>query len=324
MNISLRQLKAFLGVAESSNFTKTAQRLHLSQAGLSATIRELESQLQSRLFDRTTRAVVLTEAGREFLPTATLIEREMSQAAERLKDMSRQEVATLRVGFTPLMSSNVVPEALRRFLAATPAVQVELVDGSPQEIQQLVESGGLDAAFGAFFSKVSGIRRQALIPSRLLAVYAKTASPATLPPDVPWTSLADEPLICLTQESPVQQLVEAQLFKQKINPGKRLTVSHLETAIAMAEKGFGTAIIPSFSAAACSRYAVRCRTLAPVVEFDYYYTTKAGTAASPYLVSFARFFAAVAAELATSSETKPATKATAPRAKRAPGILQSR
>lgn len=305
MNISLRQLKAFLGVADSANFTKTAQHLHLSQAGLSATIRELESQLNTRLFERTTRAVVLTEAGRVFLPTAALIERELSAAALRLRDMERQDVATLRVGFTPLMASNIVPEVLLRFAKRHPKVEVDVVDGSPVEIQQLVESGGLDAAFGAFFSKVSGLRREAIIPSQLVAVYSPTRPPRNLPPHdadgesaLPWQSLNEEALVCLTQESPVQMLTEEALFRNKLNIPRRMTVKHLETAISMAEKGFGTAIIPSFAQGACLRYAVECRTLVPRVSFDFYYIARAGAAEAATLTAFVKIFEQVASEMA--------------------------
>ena len=85
MNLSLKQLKVFLGVANASSFTKTAQSMHLSQAALSAIIRELETQLNCRLFERTTRTVALTEAGRLFYPTAMKIVEtlEKSRSEER-------------------------------------------------------------------------------------------------------------------------------------------------------------------------------------------------------------------------------------------------
>jgi DNA-binding transcriptional LysR family regulator len=63
MLISTRQLRAFLSVVKYGNFTKAADRMHITQAGQSGMIRELETQLQCRLFNRTTRSVELTEAG---------------------------------------------------------------------------------------------------------------------------------------------------------------------------------------------------------------------------------------------------------------------
>ncbi len=299
MNISLRQLRAFLGVADSGNFTRTAQHLHLSQAGLSATIRELESQLNTRLFERTTRAVVLTEAGRAFLPTATQVERELTAAALRLRDMGRQDIATLKVAFTPLMAANLVPEVLHRFLEAHPTVETEIITANPMEIQQLAESGEIDAAFGAFFSKVSGLRRKAIIPSRLVMVVASgtpvpTQADAAGVPEISWEALSEQPLVCLTQDSPIQQLAERELSKYKVDVNRRIVVQHLDTAIGMAEKGFGMAIIPSFAQSACLRYKVDCYTITPVVGFDYYYVARSGVPVSPTLAAFVATFTKVA------------------------------
>lgn len=299
MNISLRQLRAFLGVAASGNFTRTAQRLHLSQAGLSATIRELESQLNTRLFERTTRAVVLTEAGRVFLPAAELVERELSAAAARLRDMGRQEGAALRLAFTPLMAANVVPETMRRFLADHPRVEVEIIAGSPLEIQQLVETGEADAAFGAFFSKVSGLVRKALAPSGLLAVYAP-GSYAPVPSakgrkDTTWEILRDQPYVALTEDSPIHQLAEDALFKHQVNVGRRIAVQHLDTALGLAEQGFGIAVIPEFSQSACARYAVEHRVISPAVTFDFSYVMRAGVPPPDTLTEFAEVFKAVMA-----------------------------
>ncbi|OVZ60695.1 hypothetical protein CDO44_08195 [Pigmentiphaga sp. NML080357] len=297
MNISLRQLRAFLGVAASGNFTRTAQRLHLSQAGLSATIRELESQLNTRLFERTTRAVVLTEAGRAFLPSAEMVERELTAAAARLKEMGRQEGAALRLAFTPLMAANVVPETLRRFHAEHPDVEIEVIAGSPLEIQQLAETGEIDAAFGAFFSKVSGLARKPLASSGLLAVYAagrfRPVPSGAGMDDTTWEMLRGQPYVALTDDSPIQQLAEEALYKHQIDIGPRMTVQHLDTALGMAEQGFGIAIIPAFSQSACARYAVEFRRISPAVPFDFSYVMRAGAPHPDTLARFAAIFKAV-------------------------------
>ncbi|MDX3905225.1 MAG: LysR family transcriptional regulator [Pigmentiphaga sp.] len=297
MNISLRQLRAFLGVAASGNFTRTAQRLHLSQAGLSATIRELESQLNTRLFERTTRAVVLTEAGKAFLPSAELVERELTAAAARLKEMGRQEGTALRLAFTPLMAANVVPETLKRFHAECPGVDVEIIAGSPLEIQQLAETGEIDAAFGAFFTKVSGLVRKPLASSGLLAVYAPSRfSPVPSAPgedDTTWEILRGQPYVALTGDSPIQQLAEEALFKYQVDIGARMAVQHLDTALGMAEQGFGIAIVPAFSQSACARYAVELRRISPAVKFDFSYVMRTGAPVPQTLARFAAIFKAV-------------------------------
>ncbi len=284
MNLNLRQLKAFLGVAESSNFTKTAQKLHMSQAALSGAIRELEIQLGCSLFERTTRNVVLTEAGREFLPTAESVVGNLEAAAQSLKEMERHGVARLRVGFTPIIASSAVPDMLEQFAKTHPGVDVELIDDSPQSLQQLVETGEIDAAFGAFFQKASGIEQLPVIPSTLVLVHSKNLT--EIGAETPWKILEDHTVIALNDASPVQQLAQSTIKKSDLKVNKRMTVNNLETAIALAEKGFGIAVIPSFGAAVCKRYAVKTAELVPCVRFNYCRIMKMGKTANANLESF--------------------------------------
>lgn len=299
MNVSLRQLKAFLGVAESGNFTKAAQRQHLSQAALSAAMRELESQLRARLFDRTTRAVKLTPAGSAFVPTAQMIVAALEGAALQMKELERKDASEISLGFTPLMAAHVLPEALERFAAVAPSIRVDVVDGSPSEILQLVESGSIDAGFGAFFAKASGLRQQAVSASQLVVVFA--AGRAAVPARFHWSDFRDETLIALAEESPIQQLTEAALLREQITPARRFTVNYLETTIALAEKGHGVAVIPSFAAAACRRFAVQVRPIAPEVAFAFVQISRSGRPLAPVIDTFTQIFVEVASSYAPAA-----------------------
>ena len=93
-------------------------------------------------------------------------------------------------------------------------------------------------------------------------------------------------LIALSEESPIQHLVQAALKKTGTEVRQRAAVNHLETAIALAEKGMGAAILPSFAAASCRRYAVRTAQLLPAVDFDFCCITKLSREPSDTLDSF--------------------------------------
>jgi DNA-binding transcriptional LysR family regulator len=297
MNLSLRQLKVFLGVAESSSFTKTAQRLHLSQAALSAIIRELESQLQCRLLDRTTRTVALTEAGRVFVQTATHIVHVLENSAVELARIARAERRVLRIGVTPHIAVSVIPSLLKQFFAAYPEVGVEVTDTPPEELLRLVESGHLDAAYGAFFDKTSGIDRNPIFATHLVRVAPLEEACSWSEPDsatVSWTSLQDVPLLCFHKDNPIQRLVDENLAKACAAPSSRTIVSHLETAISMAEAGFGVAILPSVSKATCQRYRVRVDPIEPLVELAFYCITQAGRGQLELVRQFSEVFADVA------------------------------
>lgn len=314
MNLSLRQLKVFLGVAQAASFTKTAQRLHLSQAALSAIIRELETQLQCRLLDRTTRSVSLTEAGRMFLPTAAHIVETIENAALELRKIGREEQRLLRVGVMPHIAVSLMPAVLGRFAGLCPLVRVELIDSTPSELLRMVEDGALDAAYGPFFRKESGVERLPIFPTQLMLATGlqETDWPDFSAEHETWRALQGVPLICFLGDTPIQRMVEENLSAAAVTTGKRTFVGHLETAIAMAEAGFGVAVVPSISAAACQRFRVRLHPIRPAIELPFYCITRAGRASNDTLSQLSTVFEQVAQEYSggAGATKKPRKRAT--------------
>src|SRR5690606_14689688 len=117
MNISFKQLKGFIAVARHENFTRAAEEIHLTQAGISALVRDLETQLGFDLFRRTTRKVVLTENGRDFLITAQSVLSQMESAIRRLNTVDRNQRKRITIGVTPLIASYVMPDVMLAFHA---------------------------------------------------------------------------------------------------------------------------------------------------------------------------------------------------------------
>ncbi|MDB5836363.1 MAG: Transcriptional regulatory protein [Caballeronia sp.] len=294
MNLSLKQLKVFLGVANASSFTKTAQSMHLSQAALSAIIRELETQLQCRLLERTTRTVALTDAGRMFFPTAVKIVETLEKSVIELNELGRQKQASLLLGCTPMIAASLMPPVLARFAQAHPQSQIELVDRPPSELHRMVEEGDLDAAFGIFFSQLSGIDRVPLFPVQLVAVSALDNAKLGHATQGNWRALEGLPLITLPKDNPLQRLIEATLAKEEVTSGKRIVVAHMQTAIAMAHAGLGVAVMPSFCEHICQHYQVRVDQMHPPVEFSFYRITRAGRGELTVLDQFSEMFAQAA------------------------------
>jgi DNA-binding transcriptional LysR family regulator len=301
MNLSLKQLKVFLGVANASSFTKTAQSMHLSQAALSAIIRELETQLQCRLLERTTRTVSLTEAGRVFYPTAMKIVETLEKSVIELNELGRQKQSSLLLGCTPIIAASLMPPALARFSKIYPQSQIELVDRAPGELVQMVEEGHLDAAFGVFFSQLSGIDRVPIFPTHLVAVSsadhdAPEKSERRRASGIRWTSLEGRPLITLPKDNPLQRLIEATLSKEEVNVSRRIVVGHLQTAVAMAAEGLGTAVMPSFCKHMCRHYRVRIDRIRPEVALSFYRITRVGRDTLAVLDQFTEMFTETAQE----------------------------
>ncbi|OZI61140.1 LysR family transcriptional regulator [Bordetella genomosp. 11] len=292
MNFSLRQLHAFVAVARHASFTKAAEHLHITQSGLSAMVRELEDQLNCRLFERTTRTVRLTPAGRQFIPIVERTLRDLDAAAAEMASLERPGRYRARIGVTPLIACSVIPEVLRRLRREAPQADIDVADLDRALIQGQVESGELDAGFGAFFNRVSGIRRRALFQWHPMLAVAPGMRRSAAP--IAWDDIPRHGLVSLPRGNPIQELVDRKLRTVPGDGASGRTVTHLETAMALVEAGLGQAVLPSFAALAGSRWRVRFVPVTPGVTLDYYCITRAGRPASSLVDRFAAVFAEVA------------------------------
>lgn len=268
MNPSYRQLKAFLAAARFRNFTKASQQMHITQAGLSAMVKELEAQVGCRLLYRTTRLVDLTPEGQAFLPSAEAAVAAIDAALEAVQrvDGARRP---LRIAVTPLVANSLLPGALVRLKREVPALQVEVWDVDPERIQMLVDVGMVDAGYGLFFKAASGLTRRSLFSNDLVRVSPTARTKAR--GDIPWRQLDGAPLICLPKENPIQILVDDHLSRAGAVVDRRMEVTHIETVIAMVASQLGVAVLPSICAGVASRYNVRLERMVQAKDYLHYY-----------------------------------------------------
>jgi DNA-binding transcriptional LysR family regulator len=139
--IELRHLRYFLAVAEELHFGRAAERLHIAQPPLSMQIRQLEAELGFQLFHRTKRNVQLTEAGQVFLVETQRLFRQLEQAIQTGRQVSRGEVGQLVIGFVSSAAYNVLPDILHTFHTQVPQVKLELHElTTDQQVQWLREN----------------------------------------------------------------------------------------------------------------------------------------------------------------------------------------
>ena len=147
-SIELRQLRYFLAVAEELNFTRAAERLHLAQQALSASIRRLEEQLGVTLFVRNTRKVELTSAGEVLVDGARAVVDAASDALERVHQVAEGRSGRLTVGFSTAAGGvPVVREILRRFAEAAPDVDIRTVERDFSDPSAGLADGTTQVAF---------------------------------------------------------------------------------------------------------------------------------------------------------------------------------
>lgn len=193
--MELQQLRYVVAVAETSNFTRAAERCQVVQSALSHQIAALERELGARLFERTSRRVRLTPAGEAFLPAA----RECLEAADR----ARAEVAAasgeirgrLAVGAIPTVTAVDLPVVLKEFRHRHPRVRVTLASGGSDYLIERVRQGGVDVAFLGLPTRAEpkAVQGRRLARGELVAVVAPDHRLAG--DVVELRSLADEPFV---------------------------------------------------------------------------------------------------------------------------------
>jgi DNA-binding transcriptional LysR family regulator len=288
MEFTSRQLRALLLVAQHRSFTRAAEALFITPSGLSLLIRELETQLGFRLFDRTTRHVALTAQGNHFLVTAKRNLGEFDAAIARISNTAQEASQLLSIGAPPLIAANILPQAIQEFREHRPNLRIQLLETSFQAILEGVQAGRLDIGIG-IFRRAPGIRRTSFFRFSLMVIRPDNDS-SLRSTSTTWSALKQESLISLPPTGPVQQLVDKHLAQAGIVSQPNIVLASLDTQIAMVEAGMGIAVIPSFGLLVCrNRRVTMSRLINPVVTAEFHQIRNRGKKLSTVAEDFSSF-----------------------------------
>lgn len=140
------QLRYFVTIAETMSFTRAAEMLHVSQPALSYQMRQLETELGTRLFDRKGRTIGLTADGELFLPLAQGVLFRANEAVKVLREHMGAEVGEVRMGCNPSVATYLAPGVLAEFHKDYPRVRVEVIEEGDLELHHAVQTGAIDFA----------------------------------------------------------------------------------------------------------------------------------------------------------------------------------
>jgi DNA-binding transcriptional LysR family regulator len=166
--MDLRQLRYFVAVATTKNFTRAAEQMHIAQPPLSRQIQLLEEELEVQLIQRNRRPVGLTEAGRLFYEQSLQVLQRVDQMKNTARQTGRNHRQSISIGYVPSTLYGGLPMLVRTFRQRYPDTDVHLVDlSSIQQINEL-KSGRIDMGFGRIRSNDTSVARTVLREERLV------------------------------------------------------------------------------------------------------------------------------------------------------------
>ena len=244
LNVSTRQIKAFLALAEHRNFTRAARQCHLSQSAFSTLIRTLEDAISIRLFDRDTRKVELTAEGRLFLDGASRLLEDFRSALEDLGEHAARRRGRVALAALPSLAAGWLPAVLAEFRTRYPGIELDVADELSESCVERVRTGRADFSLAAVRASAPELRTDPFCSDRFHLVcradhpLARRRRPAL-------ADLAGEPFIHLARSSSVRQHIEAAIRPAQMN--RVMELEQLSTVAGMVRAGLGITVVPALT-----------------------------------------------------------------------------
>ena len=195
--MEISQLRAFLAVAEELHFGRAAERLHIAQPPLSRTIQQLERQLGTRLFDRSTRSVRLTTAGQALIEPATAVLDAVRRAEGAVQAADLGETGVVRVAFAGVSTYQLVAEWARLVRQSRPGIRLELSSQNfAQPAMRKLLDKDVDVALGRWDIIPAGITARIAMHDSLVVAMPDSHRLAQAPA-VSFAELADDEFVSL-------------------------------------------------------------------------------------------------------------------------------
>ncbi|KHK66178.1 LysR family transcriptional regulator [Pseudomonas fluorescens] len=274
--MTLKQIRAFLAVAQSLSFAVACERLHLSQSALSLTIKALEEGLGGRLFSRNTRNVALTPEGESLLPLARRLVADWDNAEDEMRQRFTLQRGRVTLAAMPSFAGNLLPPILKTFRARFPNVNVTVNDVINEQVLEMVRDRHVE--LGVAFEPMQGssLAFTPLYLDRFVAVVPLD-SPLAQRDEVQWQTLLEQPFITLQRPSTVRVMLEEHLQARGMKLPVEFESHQLATVGRMVASGLGVSAVPALCVGQMHELGARCITLGdPVIERAIGVLTKPG------------------------------------------------
>ncbi|POP20928.1 LysR family transcriptional regulator [Serratia marcescens] len=265
MNYSLKQLRVFVAIARHGSFSRAGEAIGLTQSAVSHSVKELEAEVGVRLLDRTTREVVLTDAG---LRLANRVERLLDELQAALLDARSfgvQRSGTVRVATSQTISAHLMPQCIAAGERQYPEIRIMLRDQAQQQVLHSVRNAEVD--FGIVVDPVQAVdlECEAVLHEPFL-LLCRDDHPFAAQQAVRWSALNGCRLVLQDYASGSRPLIDSALRQQGVEAQVVQEIGHPATLFPMVAEGIGISIFPALALPLPEGGRLRVRRLVPEVN----------------------------------------------------------
>lgn len=245
MHFTFRQLQALVSVAEAGSFTRAAEHLHLSPSAVSQLVLELEGVVGYKLFDRSTRKVVLSPAGRSFLPSAQAVLRQLELARMAASDVRHQASGLVRVAAPLVVASVMLPRIIADYRLKRPKVTVRVIDCPVEGLVEKVATREADLAVGPDRPVEPEVERARLYASPWV-VWCSPAHLFARMRSITWADLGKADLIAAGRDHEIHLSAMMLQVADSLRVTPQQVVDNISTALGLAASGLCYTISPAY------------------------------------------------------------------------------
>ena len=244
--MEIRQLQTFVQAAQLESFSKTAEMLGYSQSAITVQMRLLETELNTRLFDRMGKRVVLTPQGREFLKSANKILYEVNKASKSMNE-GRELTNPLHVGTIESLCTAKFPRILSEFHSLHPRVNLQITVDSPEKLIRMMEHNELDLIYILDPPRWDENWVKVMELAEPVVFVASAASRFAGKERLVLDDILQEPFFLTEKHANYRQALDQQLALRRQSISPVLEISDTEFIIRMLELNQGLSFLPYFA-----------------------------------------------------------------------------
>lgn len=247
-NITIKQLRAFIAVARQRSFTRAAAQLNLSQSALTIAIRQLETEIGLRLFDRSTRMVEPTPHAVAFLPAAERLLDDLARSIEDLNAVAARESGSVVAAAAASFITYVLAPAVASMAVRFPGIRVRLLEDTTEHLSRRVVEGEADFGVTTLPHPVASLDGWLLLRDRFGVLCPERHPIASRSRDVAWNDLRGLPVVSLVSGAGIRDILDQNDKIAAIIGRPSYEVSNTAALGALIERGAGIGLLPALAA----------------------------------------------------------------------------